>query len=1094
MRRRLLFGLLLCFVIAFVNSIKYIGAIELGKDSALSTGRYRLVWNDDPTTTITIAWDQIRGSDPVIYYGPKDFRRKWEKYPFSQNPTRTMVGYRGMNTHFAKITGLKPDKVYYFVINDSEDVSKRFWFRTAPGKPKPFTFIAGGDTKSSGTALEAGRLSNKMVAKLRPLFVVFNGDFTSGDGTNDERWKLWLDDWATLTTTKDGRMIPIIPVHGNHENGDKSVLNKLFNVPYQNGNEENIFYSISFGGDFFHFIALNSEIEEGGDQRAWLENDLKTHQHFKFKTAGYHKPFRPHTSKKAENYYQYEQWAPLFHAYGLDMALGADTHMSSITYPIRPSIELQSYEGFIRDDENGTMYIGEGSWGASYRSNDDDKPWTLRSGSFNQFKWFHVFPEKDGKLAHIDIRTVITATKDEGGKIISHIDKVEELSEENIFAIPKNINMFAPEPYGAAITYPFTDKYGTAKTKSLEESMKEPVKYIGKVQPDKRYYDGRLRHAVGVHHYQVFRANHTHPSEGGEVGWTYNHQPYLAYWNGQFYLQFLSGLVEEHTPPTRTMLVISKDGRIWSDPIVVFPEYELPEIKKDDIYIPAGIKSVMHQRMGFYVAPNGRLLTLAFYSYCATPRHSPNKGHGLGRVVREIYKDGSFGRIYFVRYNRHVGWNEGNTDFPFYKESNDSGFIRACEDLLEDKLMTLQWWEEDRGEDGFFAIDPSQIKDEDPIALQSGVTTSAGAGKAFCFFHRPDDKVVGLWKNQYSALSMDDGKTWTPIVKSTTLLTCGAKVWSQRTDDGRYVLVHDQSPTRRNRFPMVVITSEDGQAFNNMLCLQGEVPPQRYQGIHKNRGPQYVRGIVEGNGNPPGNYLWNVYSMNKEDIWVSRTRVPITGIVKKHADENFEKAETEADLELWNLYMPKWAPIQIVSESGNKCLEIRDEDPYDHALAERAFPESRKVTVEFRFKIARVVQGYALEFEVQDQHGARPMRLRFDKNWMGLDRGKVFPLTPVPINSGKWYHITLKLDCDSQTYDLSVDGEWIRKKIAFAEKVDSLERMLFRTGPYRGDVRMFFMENGEPRPAGLYSENLPGAEEKVAMSCFLIDQVKTREQ
>ena len=43
------------------------------KIAAPSTARYRLVWNDDPTTTITIAWDQLRGENPVVYYGEKDF-------------------------------------------------------------------------------------------------------------------------------------------------------------------------------------------------------------------------------------------------------------------------------------------------------------------------------------------------------------------------------------------------------------------------------------------------------------------------------------------------------------------------------------------------------------------------------------------------------------------------------------------------------------------------------------------------------------------------------------------------------------------------------------------------------------------------------------------------------------------------------------------------------------------------------------------------------------------------------------------------------------------------------------------------------------
>ena len=450
-------GLIIFIISLFVFSCSTASKrhVTISEKNVYSIDKYRLVWSGDASTTTTIAWDQLRGKDPVVYYGMEDFGQDWQKYPYSQKFTSRRSGYQGMNTHFAKLEGLKPDQTYYFVIKDSEMCGKRFWFKTAPDMAKAFTFIAGGDTKSSGTSLEATRLSSQMVAKLRPLFVIFNGDFCSGDGTDDDSWRQWLNDWSTMTTTKDGRMIPLIPVHGNHENGDKKVLHRLFDVPNQYDSEENVYYSVSFGGDFFHFIALNSEINEGGDQKKWLEEDLKKHQHFTFKAAGYHKPFRPHTAGKAENDYEYEQWAALFYKYGLDLSMDGDSHMSKITFPIRPSDEPESYQGFIRDDEKGTMYIGEGSWGASFRDNNDDKPWTLRSGSFNQIKWIQVFPKNDDQPAHMDIRTIITATKDKEGNIISHVDRVTALSKDNVFEIPKNIDLFATEPYGPVIRYPF---------------------------------------------------------------------------------------------------------------------------------------------------------------------------------------------------------------------------------------------------------------------------------------------------------------------------------------------------------------------------------------------------------------------------------------------------------------------------------------------------------------------------------------------------------------------------------------------------------------------------------------------------------------
>ncbi len=610
---------------------------------------------------------------------------------------------------------------------------------------------------------------------------------------------------------------------------------------------------------------------------------------------------------------------------------------------------------------------------------------------------------------------------------------------------------------------------------SIDDAKNEPVIYTGKLEPNKMFYDGGLPHAVGVHNIQVFRANREHPSDPGDIGFTYNHQPYLAYWNHKFYLQFLQGQVGEHEPPTRVVLATSEDGISWSDPVIIFPEYSLPEIQDDSRQIPAGTKSVMHQRMGFYTAPNGKLLTSGFYSYCATPRNSPNTGTGIGRVIREVKKDGSFGPIYFIRYNRHAGWNEMNTNFPFYKESKDKEFLAACEALLADKLITLQWWEEDRANDGFYSIDLSKT----------------GAGKAFSFYHRPDGVVVGIWKNQYSAMSKDNGKTWTDIVKNTTLWTDGAKTWGQRTDDGRYAIVHNQSATRRNRYPMVANVGDDGHTFPYMYCINSEVSPTRYQGSHKNTGPQYFRGIIEGNGNPPGNEMWNVYSMNKEDIWITSTRTPITGSVDKEVNDDFENVKTISDLDLWNLYVHKWAPVKIGNSNGNSYLVFKDEDPYEFAQAERIFPKATTKEISFKFNVDRVALGYAFEVEIQTQRGARVLRLRIDQDWLATDLEKIKG-NGYPISTQAWYHVKLNIDCNTQTYALTLNGIKKADKIPFAEKVDDVERIVFRTGSFRGYVPLAEMEHGASVYTGVDNESLPGAAEKISPTVVFIDNLITK--
>ena len=635
---------------------------------------------------------------------------------------------------------------------------------------------------------------------------------------------------------------------------------------------------------------------------------------------------------------------------------------------------------------------------------------------------------------------------------------------------------------GMAATLLSTCLFAQIRTPPIDSIEDQPIRFTGDTLSDRHYYDGRLRHAVGAHNYQAFRANRSHPPEatGDTIGWTYSHQPYLAYWNSRFFLQYLSNPHSEHVPPGRTLLMTSEDGIDWSPPRVVFPEYALPRIDRDvDGYgrvdLPEGTYSVMHQRMGFYVAPNGRLLTSGFYALAIPPEFSgPTQGIGVGRVVREIHADGSLGPIHFIRFNRIAGWNEENTAYPLYTESGDEGFRQACEALLADPLVTLQWQEEDGPDPDFYAFD-------------------TGDGfSAFAWAERPDGSYLGVMKDNLASLSAD-GVHWTEPARVPSLHTSNAKVWVERTVDDRYALVYNHSATRSNRFPMVVLTSDDAHEFDNPLLINGEVSRMRFMGFEKNSGSQYFRGITPGNGKPPGDHLWVTYSVNKEDIWVSRTPVPIRGTVDRHVSQDFEELDGDVSrLQDWNMYLPRWAPASIgedPAKAGNHVLRLYDSDPWDYPMAFRVTPENElRVNVSFDVFVERVGNAH-LFVEVHDRHGTRPTALRFDGAWLGMDRGAVEP-PPLPLPAGKWTRIQMDLDVAQQRYVLHVDGEAVRD-LPFAEPVKSLERLVFRTGPWRGDVRAFIVD-GEPGAKGIYKEDLPGADSRTDPSAFLIDNVSTQ--
>lgn len=622
----------------------------------------------------------------------------------------------------------------------------------------------------------------------------------------------------------------------------------------------------------------------------------------------------------------------------------------------------------------------------------------------------------------------------------------------------------------------------------IEISKKQPIVYIGERQTDKRFYDGALPHVVGAHHYQIFRANRGNPVEDGEAGWTYNHQPYLAYWNGKFYVQWIQGEIHEHVPPTRVLLSISKDGRVWSKPVILFPEYDLPEINDNGEIIPKGTKAVMHHRMGFYISPNGKLLALGFYGFCGNPRKSPNDGRGIGRVVREIKADGTFGPIYFIRYNRHAGWNEKNTNFPYYRESKDTSFINACDSLLANKLITLQWWEEDRANDGFYSINPSLVFDGERFIFDSN------AGKAFNFYTRPDGIILGMWKFGFAALSPDRGKTWTEVVRCTTLLPTGAKIWGQRTKDGRYAIIYNHSPSLRNRFPMAILIGEDGHTFDKLYAIRGDVPPMRYSGHAKNPGVQYFRGIIEGNGDPPGNYMWVVYSVNKEDIWISRITIPVLGEVSSDEDiqENFENINDIGEMDRWNIYIPYWGDVRVVSEGGNKYIELVDEEPYDYTYIERIFSKASRKHIEFRFRAPKLPDGLAVEIEVQNQKGERALRLKVQNGWLWFNIDQV-SVEPAKIKVDRWNHVSLYIDCDRGIYKINLNNSYI-KEVPIPTGLKYVERIVFRTGPYRNFVPSEVIEHGPGKVTGLEGEDLPGSEKKTKPIILQIDDIKIKNQ
>lgn len=586
-------------------------------------------------------------------------------------------------------------------------------------------------------------------------------------------------------------------------------------------------------------------------------------------------------------------------------------------------------------------------------------------------------------------------------------------------------------------------------------TAQQRIHYSGTELSDPARHDGGLRPAIGVHNIQTMRAWREHPAEANGWGWTYNHQPMMAYWHGRFYLHYLSDPKDEHVPPSRTLLQTSDDGYHWSAPRVLFPEYRVPEgySKPGQAAKAHGLTAIMHQRVGFFVSKDGILLATGNYGVALHPKDDPNDGNGIGRVVREIRDDGSLGPIYFIYYNHAFGPH--NTDYPHYTKA-PRRLRRACEELLASPRQRMQWAEEaDRG--------------DTIVPLQRPY-------KAYCDYTLPDGRLACLWKHALTSVSSDRGRTWAePIARAQGFVNSNAKIWGQRLADGTYATVYNPS---EYRWPLAISLSSDGLDYTTLNLVCGEVPPMRYGGNYKSYGPQYARGIQEGNGTPRDSNLWVAYSMNKEDIWVARIPVPVQTQAHAQADDDFARYGSLAGLTQWNIYSPLAAPVSI----EGRWLTLADGDAFDHAVAERMIPPSRSLRADFDLRAGQADHG-TLQIEFADGKGTVCSRIDLNADGTMTLKGGARYKELCRYEPGRTYHVTVILSATDRTAEVLIDGRSRGKRMLFSP-VAAIERITLRTGQRRTWPT-------PDTPADFFG-TLPGTADTVATARFSIARLRTR--
>lgn len=345
-----------------------------------------LTWQRSPESTMTINWITLsdRTEDQV------EFRREEENDWDGKNGAHSaMPGESPYLIHSTELTNLQPATDYFFRTGRDAATYK---FRTMPATLKePIHFVVGGDMYHDG--IELLHETNRQAAKTGPMFVLVGGDIAYAADTNiaymprwthswidilvgqkPDRWMTWLIAWTKDMITPDGRLIPILPVLGNHDTSGRfdqtpekaPFFYALFPMPGKQG------YNVLDFGNYMSILLLDSghthPIE--GKQSQWVADTLQARQEVPHKFAIYHVPAYPSVRKVNDEMCGRvrKNWTPIFEQYHLTAAFEHHDHAYKRTHPIKAG----------QIDSEGVVYLGDGAWGV-------DKP---RKARRVEQKWY----------------------------------------------------------------------------------------------------------------------------------------------------------------------------------------------------------------------------------------------------------------------------------------------------------------------------------------------------------------------------------------------------------------------------------------------------------------------------------------------------------------------------------------------------------------------------------------------------------------------------------------------------------------------------------------------------------------------------------
>lgn len=297
----------------FILSIYILTSTFLNAE--MRKGPYLIYPNDE--TKMTVLWQLTLTEESTIEWG-SDI-----KYSIGSAKSNELMAGDNGHIHSFTITGLTPNKKYYYRVKESTKVHTGT-FKTGNDFGLDTTrILVYGDTRTELT-------KHNIVARSITEFINKNPKWQTmilhcGDWNSNDEEITWDSEHFNPNYYYIKELLSELPVMGTRGNHEQSATNYNKYYRYDYVEEGKSYYSFDYGLAHISIVDQYVAYGPGSAQYDWLKNDLMT-TNKKWKIMLFHEPAYSDLGKRPDNKFTRLYLQPLFEKYGVKLVFAGHNH------------------------------------------------------------------------------------------------------------------------------------------------------------------------------------------------------------------------------------------------------------------------------------------------------------------------------------------------------------------------------------------------------------------------------------------------------------------------------------------------------------------------------------------------------------------------------------------------------------------------------------------------------------------------------------------------------------------------------------------------------------------------------------------------